>query len=387
MTWTIHNIHNAVFGVDARKETGKILAEYACKKVALIYDRALEPLGFITEMKEIIEAADIAAAPYMAALDEPVSSELDRFVDFCRAEGVDGIVAIGGGSTMDTAKLAGKVLANGGKTVDYLGGYTALNVGNKIFEPIVAVPTTAGTGSGSCWGIMCLNEETNIKTFARHPITRAVVDPTYCYDLPANITAYTGMDALAQCAECLVNTLAMPNFMADALSKEGLALAVKYLPVAVHEPHNLEAREKMCWAAMLSGYAITLRKTSSGHAIANQLSDIYKLPHGIGVGIGMAALARYNVHGDPETTRVWAPFFGVDCPADADLATVGEEIVRKLDALQKDIGMPNMKQLGIPENFCDSAAANIAKDKKWTIVPNPPNFELLRKCLHEAWDY
>ena len=63
MTWTIHNIHNAVFGVDARKETGKILAEYACKKVALIYDRALEPLGFITEMKETIEAADIAAAP------------------------------------------------------------------------------------------------------------------------------------------------------------------------------------------------------------------------------------------------------------------------------------------------------------------------------------
>ena len=140
----------------------------------------------------------------------------------------------------------------------------------------------------------------------------------------------------------------------------------------------------MCWAAMLSGYAITLRKTSSGHAIANQISDAYGLAHGIGVGIGMAALARYNVAGDQDTTRIWAPFFGVD---EQDAVKAGEQIVLRLDALQKDIGMPNMKQLGIPESFCDECAEGIARDKKWTIVPNPPDFELLRKCLHESWNY
>ena len=387
MSWIIHNIHNAVFGKDSRKETGNILKEYGCRKVALLYDGAMVPLGFMDEMMRIIDSAGITVVPYQAAEDEPVSSELDKFVSMCRAENIDGIVALGGGSTMDTAKLAGKVLTNGGKTVDYLGGYTALNVGNKVFEPIIAVPTTAGTGSESCWGIMCLNEDTGIKTFARHPITRAVVDPVYCMDLPADITAYTGMDALAQCAECLVNSHSMPNLMADALAKEGLALAVKYLPIAVHEPHNEEAREKMCWSAMLSGYAITLRKTSSGHAIANQLSDVYHLPHGVGVGCGMAALARYNVHNDPEATRIWASLFGIDCPADADMVEIGQKVVDTLDALQKDIGMKNMKELGIPEEFCDIAAENIAKDKKWTIVPNPPDFEQLRLCMHDAWDY
>lgn len=387
MSWTIHNIHNAVFGKDARKETGNVFKEYGCRKAMLLFDGAMEPLGFVRELRQIIAGAGIDVMLYKAAVDEPVSSELDKFVAVCREEGIDGIVALGGGSTMDTAKLAGKVLANGGKTVDYLGGYTALNVGNNVFEPIIAVPTTAGTGSESCWGIMCLNEDTGIKTFARHPITRAVVDPVYCMDLPADITAYTGMDALAQCAECLVNSRSMPNFMADALAKEGLALAVKYLPIAVHEPHNETAREMMCWSAMLSGYAITLRKTSSGHAIANQISDAYHLPHGVGVGCGMAALARYNVHGDPETTRVWAPLFGIDCPTDADMAEVGQTIVEKLDALQKDIGMKSMKALGIPEDFCDIAAENISRDKKWTTVPNPPDFELLRQCMHDAWDY
>ena len=387
MSWSIHHIHNAEFGKDARKQTGNILKEYACKKVALIYDKTMAPLGFLLEMKGIIESAGIAAVPYEAAEGEPVSSELDKFAAVCRAEGIDGIVALGGGSVMDTAKLAGKILANGGRAVDYLGGYTALNVGTEVFSPIVAVPTTAGTGSESCWGIMCLNEDNGIKTFTRHPITRAVVDPIYCMDLPPYITAYTGMDALTQCAECLVNTHAMPNFMADALAKEGLALAVKYLPVAVHEPHNEEAREKMCWAAMLSGYAITLRKTSSGHAIANQISDTYHLPHGVGVGCGMAALVRYNVRGDPETTRIWAPLFGIDCPENADLTAVGQQIADQLDALQKDIGMKSMKQLGIPESFCDTIADNVAKDKKWAIVPNPPDFALLRKCLHDSWDY
>lgn len=101
----------------------------------------------------------------------------------------------------------------------------------------------------------------------------------------------------------------------------------------------------------------------------------------------MAALARYNVHGDPETTRVWAPLFGIDCPTDADMAEVGQTIVEKLDALQKDIGMKSMKALGIPEDFCDIAAENISRDKKWTTVPNPPDFELLRQCMHDAWDY
>ncbi len=111
------------------------------------------------------------------------------------------------------------------------------------------------------------------------------------------------------------------------------------------------------------------------------------LPHGVGVGCGMAALVRYNVYGDPETTRVWAPLFGINCPADADMTEVGQKLVDKMDALQKNIGMKSMKELGIPESFCDIAADNISRDKKWTIVPNPPDFELLRQSMHAAWDY
>lgn len=387
MNWTIHNIHDGAFGMGCRVKVADYLQEFGARNTILIYDHIMRELGYLSEMEEIIASSGAICHSYQAQGEEPTSSGVDAFVSFCREHHADAIVALGGGSTMDTAKLTGKVLANGGSVLDYLGGYTELSVGNRVFQPIICVPTTAGTGSESCWGIMCLNEATGIKTYTRHPVTRAVVDPYYCMKLPAYITAYTGMDALAQCAECLVNTYAMPNRMADMLSREGLAAAIEYLPRAVHDPDDETAREMMCWSAMVSGYAITLRKTSSGHAIANQISDHYHLPHGVGVSCGMAALARYNVTGDPKTTRIWAPYFGVACSEGSDMQTVGEAVVRKLDALQKDIGMQSMKALGIPESFCDEAAERISRDKKWEIVPNAPDFALLRQCLHASWDY
>ena len=138
---------------------------------------------------------------------------------------------------------------------------------------------------------------------------------------------------------------------------------------------------------MCGGYAITERKTSIGHSVSNQISDTFHTHHGEGVACGILVQALYNVKKSPEITKVWAPLFGVDCPEDADLETVGREIYKKLLDLLKDIGLKSMKKLGISEDFCDTAAENISKDKKWAIVPNPPDFEEVRRCLHETWDF
>ncbi len=245
MNWTIHNIHDGAFGMGCRVKVADYLREFHAQNTILIYDHIMRELGYLEEMQQIIASSGTACYAYQAQGEEPTSSGVDAFVAFFRSHDADAVVALGGGSTMDTAKLSGKVLANGGSVLDYLGGYTELAVGSRVFSPIICVPTTAGTGSESCWGIMCLNETTGIKTYTRHPVTRAVVDPYYCMKLPAYITAYTGMDALAQCAECLVNTYAMPNLMADMLSRAGLAAAIENLPPAVHHPEDENARAQM----------------------------------------------------------------------------------------------------------------------------------------------
>lgn len=385
MAWNIHDLHDAIFGTDARKQVGRKLKEYGCTKAVVIYDPALK--DYVGEVMELIEAEGLQAVIYQAANGEPVSSEVEKYVDFCKKEQIDGMVALGGGSTMDTAKIGGKTLANGGKVTDYLGGYTALGAGNKLFKPIICMATTSGTGSEVSYGLMCLNEENNKKTFCLHTATLAIDDLIYPANMDPYITAYTGIDALAHCAESLCNTYAMENWMADMLCREGVKTAFDYLRTAVKEPDNTEARARMSWAAMCGGYAITERKTSIGHSVSNQISDTFHTHHGEGVACGILVQALYNVKKSPEITKVWAPLFGVDCPEDADLETVGREIYKKLLDLLKDIGLKSMKKLGISEDFCDTAAENISKDKKWAIVPNPPDFEEVRRCLHETWDF
>jgi alcohol dehydrogenase class IV len=107
----------------------------------------------------------------------------------------------------------------------------------------------------------------------------------------------------------------------------------------------------------------------------------------VSASIGLAAVVRYNVTGDPESTRILAECCGVVCPENADMVKVGIEVVKKFDALQKVVGMKNMKELGIPEEFCDYITEQVSLDDKWKIVPNPPNFELMRKALHESYNY
>ena len=388
MKFEIREVRDAVISKDARKCTGEKLLKYGCSRALLLYDKVMGESGYAAELEQIIKASDIEVFPYCVADGEPTSSETDKILDYFNAVKADGIVALGGGSTIDSAKIVGKVIANGGRTIDYLEGYaTAFTKGTKRFSPIIGMPTTGGTGAEVCWGFMCDNEENGIKTFGVNPCTMAIVDPIYSLSVPPYITAFTGMDALAQCAESLCNTYAIPNPLCDIFCREGLSIAWKYLPVAVREPDNLEARQKMLWAATLSGYVLNMRKTHLGHAVANQISDAYHLPHGVGTGCGLAVQARYNALKSPEIIKVWAPLFGVDCPDDADMKVVGAEVVKAIDDFQKEIGLHTMKELGISKDFCDLAADNIAKDKKWLVVPNPPDFDAVRTALHESWDY
>ena len=388
MKFEIKEVRDAVIGRDARKSVGEKLLKYGCTRALLLYDKYMGATDYVKELEQIIRASDIEVFSYRVADGEPTSSETDKIIDYFYEVHADGIVALGGGSTIDSAKIVGKVIANGGRTIDYLEGYaTAFTKGTKRFSPIIGMPTTGGTGAEVCWGFMCDNESNGIKTFGVNPCTMAIVDPIYSLSVPAYITAFTGMDALSQCAESLCNTYAIPNPLCDIFCKEGLPIALKYLPIAVREPENIEAREQMLWAATLSGYVLNMRKTHIGHAVANQISDAFHLPHGVGTGCGLAVQARYNALKSPEIIKVWAPLFGVDCPEDADLKEVGAKVVKVIDDFQKEIGLHSMKQLGIPESFCDLAADNIAKDKKWLVVPNPPDFDALRAALHDSWDY
>ncbi len=385
--WTMDMDPGVVFGVDSRKKTGQKLKDYQATKVLLLYDEIMGKMGCAQELSDIIQAEGMEVVLYEAEVGEPTYAMVNRVADFAMEHQIDGIVGLGGGATMDTAKLAGRVLANGGRAEDFLGYTKSQNdFTYKTFRPIIVLPTTAGTGAEVNTAISCITPEGK-KSNARHRATLAIIDPTYTYSLPKSITANTGIDALTHAAESLCNSKAMPNYMADTIEKECVKLIFKWLPIAYEDGSNKEAREWMSYAAMLGGYAIKLRKTTFGHAIGHRFANRYHWPHGFNCSLGLAALVRYNVTGDPDSTKLLAECCGVACPEGADMVEVGKQVVEKFDALQKAVGMKSMKEMGVEESFCDFIADDVSKDTKWTIVPNPPDFELMRKALHESYDY
>ena len=335
----------------------------------------------------ILKEAGIETVLYVKDEGEPTGDMVNKGVAIARAEKIDSIVALGGGSSMDTAKMIGKVLANNaGRAEDLLGGYTALNVGTKVFSPVLLLSTTAGTGSEVSWGLMCENMDNLKKTFSVHPGTYAILDPTYYTTLPKEITATCGMDSLAHSLESLCNSVAMPHPLADMYCREGISASCKGMVAAYNDPNDIEARSYMAYAAMIGGSAITLRKTNLGHAVSNQLVDYYHFSHGVAVSVGLMAQLMYNTEKDPVSSSLIAPCMGIECPEGADLKEVGQKIYDKIYKMQKDMGVKNMKELNVPEEFCDTIAENVSKDKKWAIVPNPPDFDYLRVVLHQIWN-
>lgn len=387
MTWKIHDLHDAIFGVDSRKQAGEILKSLGGTKALLVCGPNINALGYPEELIGILKESGIETVLYVKDEGEPTGDMVNKGAAIARAEKIDAIVAIGGGSSMDTAKMIGKVLANNAERAeDLLGGYTALNVGTKVFSPVLLLSTTAGTGSEVSWGLMCENMDNLKKTFSVHPGTYAILDPTYYTTLPKDITATCGMDSLAHSLESLCNSVAMPHPLADMYCREGISASCKGMVAAYNDPNDIEARSYMAYAAMIGGSAITLRKTNLGHAVSNQLVDYYHFSHGVAVSVGLMAQLMYNIEKDPVSSSLIAPCMGIECPEGADLKAVGQKIYDMVYKMQKDMGVKNMKELNVPEEFCDTIAENVSKDKKWAIVPNPPDFDYLRVVLHQIWN-
>ena len=387
MTWKIHDLHDAIFGVDSRKQAGEILKSLGGTKALLVCGPNINALGYPEELIGILKESGIETVLYVKDEGEPTGDMVNKGAAIARAERIDAIVALGGGSSMDTAKMIGKVLANNAERAeDLLGGYTALNVGTKVFSPVLLLSTTAGTGSEVSWGLMCENMDNLKKTFSVHPGTYAILDPTYYTTLPKDITATCGMDSLAHSLESLCNSVAMPHPLADMYCREGISASCKGMVAAYNDPNDIEARSYMAYAAMIGGSAITLRKTNLGHAVSNQLVDYYHFSHGVAVSVGLMAQLMYNIEKDPVSSSLIAPCMGIECPEGADLKAVGQKIYDKIYKMQKDMGVKNMKELNVPEKFCDTIAENVSKDKKWAIVPNPPDFDYLRVVLHQIWN-
>jgi choline dehydrogenase len=261
-----------------------------------------------------------------------------------RESGCDGLVALGGGSSMDTAKSVGVEVVHGGSIVEYEYGATPLT---KRIPPLVAVPTTAGTGSEATLWAVITDPERKIKfnvggtsLIGAHV---ALVDPELTLGLPPAITAATGMDALSHAIECYTCDYHQP--FNDAVALLAIELVGRWLRVAYEDGGNLEARTNMAHAATLGGLAYGTESAGAAHAMSQSAGGVHECPHGALTARVLGPVCEYNAPAAPERYARIAQGLGIDVHGLATIEAAGagvEEIYRLTD----DVGIPTMEELG-----------------------------------------
>ncbi|MBK7993873.1 MAG: iron-containing alcohol dehydrogenase [Blastocatellia bacterium] len=315
-----------------------------CTNVMIMTDKGVLGAGLIEKVKN---GLNDSAYEIKSIFDEiPADSDL-KIVEKCAQEiknlEINLIIAVGGGSVMDTAKLASLLGTYGGEVRDYEGGFM---VPGKCI-PIIAIPTTVGTGSEVSVGAVVKDHENKTKLTIASPHLyprMAMLDPEMVATLPAKLVAYTGMDALTHAIEAYVSTENQP--ISEALALKAAEMIYDNLETAVKDPSNVDARAKMQIAAMIAGMAFSNAPVGATHAISHTIGGLYGLHHGLSNAIALPYVMEFNLEHSPSRYAALARAFDVSETglSDIELGKRAIEQIRKLKA-----------SLDIPEKYRDLA--------------------------------
>jgi choline dehydrogenase len=344
-----------------------------CQRPMLVTDQGLVRAGVADEATRSLKAGNVDFVLFDGVLPNPDIALVDDAAARYTAEGCDGLIGLGGGSPMDTAKSIGVVAANGGSILDY--EWADPQPIRQRIPPLICVPTTAGTGSEVTLWAVITDPERKIKynvggtgLIAAHV---ALIDPRLTLGLPGRITAGTGMDALTHAVECYTCAYAQP--WPDAVALWSIETIGKWLRIAYAQGQNEEARYQMSMAAMLAGMSYGTESAGAVHAMSQTAGGVYNLPHGELTASLLAPVMAYNYLGEPHkyariAQALGEPILGLSVWEAAELAV---DAVAELSA---DLDIPTLPELGIPEDDIPMLA-QLAYDDPQTIG-NPRDIDV-----------
>jgi alcohol dehydrogenase len=313
-----------VFGADSSQRVGQLAREHGATRVLLVTDAGLVKAGHSAKIQQSLEASGLRVAMFDHSDENPTTRCVAAALEVAQANSVDFIVGLGGGSSMDTAKGCNFLYTNGGEMKDYWGAGKA----TKPMLPLIAIPTTSGTGSECQSYALIADDKTHAKMACGDPKAAAcvaILDPTLTVSQPKRVTACTGIDALTHAVETAVTKKRNP--LSLMYSHEAFKLCVTNLQLVLENPAHLEARGKMQLAAAFAGTAIENSMLGAAHSMANPLTAHFNVVHGEAVGIVLPAVIRFNA-GDPAAKLAYA-----ELASAPELAFVSQGLDQAVDAL------------------------------------------------------
>jgi len=346
-----------VNGPGAAKEAGSFAKGFG-KKALIVTDTNLEKIGLLNEIKKSLENAGISFAIYDKVVSEPSMEYTDEGLKAYREAKADFLIAVGGGSPIDAAKAIGALATNEGKVTDFMGA-------NKIPKPgapLIAIPTTAGTGSEVTQFTIITDTAKDVKMLIASPNVMprvALVDPLMTLQMPQGITAATGLDALTHAIEGYVSVKAQP--ITDTLAIEAIRIIGANLRQAWSNGDNVEARTNMMTGAVMAGMAFSNSSVALVHGMARPIGAYFHVAHGVSNASLLPVVIEFSIPGNPRKYAAIAEALGENIEGFPvlDAAYQAAEAVKRLN---QDLKVPTLRELGLEEKKFNQVVNQMAKD-------------------------
>lgn len=330
-----------VIGAGALNQLGDLVAGRGSRKALLVTDRVMRSLGFVDRAEDVLRKRGIPCAIYDGVAMEPVVSYVQEGLSAYRDAGCDIVIALGGGSALDTAKAIAAMATNPGSITDYAG----LGKVKQRTAPLVAIPTTAGTGSEATPFTIITDPTTSVKMLIGSPFLLpdvALVDPTLTHPCPPNITAATGIDALVHAIEAYVSTRSQP--LSDLFALTAIERIHRNLYRAWTDGSDAAAREQVMLGSLQAGIAFGNASVALVHGMSRPIGANFHVAHGVSNAALLSAVMEWSLSGNPERYARIAEAMGVDVTGRSEIAVAraAVDIVRQLIA---DIRIPSLSEL------------------------------------------
>ena len=351
------------------------------KQGLIVSDPVLNKLGVVKNFTDLLAQQNVTSIVFDQAQPNPTATNVNAGLAILKPHDCDIVVSLGGGSPHDCAKGIALVASNGGKIADYEG----LDQSKNPQLPLITINTTAGTASEMTRFAIITDEKRHVKMAIVDKHTTPVLsvnDPSLMVGMPASLTAATGMDALTHAIEAYVSTAATP--ITDAVALKAIALIQTYLPTAVEQGENMEARENMAYAQFMAGMAFNNASLGYVHAMAHQLGGFYDLPHGVCNAVLLPHVQRYNAQVCPERLKEVACSMGVDVQM-MSAEQGAQAAISAIEALAQKVGIPSgLVTLGVKAEDISQLADNALKDVCGLTNPKQASHEEICQIFHAA---
>lgn len=347
-----------LYGADSFKEAGKLSSKLGTKAL-IISDPVMMENGTAEACREYLLQEGLQSVIYAGIETEPTSLHVEKALSICKGEACDVILAIGGGSCIDTGKAAAALMTNEGRIQDYAGGKK--NFTRKPL-PFIAVPTTAGTGSEATKVTVITDTESVVKMMISQPEllpAAAIVDPLLTVSCPPHVTAATGIDALCHAVEAYISEKRQP--VTDMIALKAVDLIMGSIHAAYQNGEDLAARDQMALGSMLAGMAFSNASVTLVHGMSRPIGALFHVPHGISNAMLLPAVLEFGIAEASDRLADIARFLNPE-RKDKSNQEAAEAFIGDVKQLCLDLEIPNLKKWGIDEAEFSRHLSKMADD-------------------------